>query len=163
LARIGDRKPFEAARAFGLFAGALRGRRRLVRTPRRALLALPALAILSIQTRGWPRTISIAALCVVAVPWLAVWGTKQLLAASLFVCALTLWRMRVEMRTAVPIFVAIGAVLYGFELHPPQLPVPSGASLPIIAPGDLVQQAWQAYTAARSTPDLAWFAIKVPV
>ncbi|HEY2554384.1 MAG TPA: glycosyltransferase 87 family protein [Candidatus Cybelea sp.] len=126
-------------------------------------LALPALAILSIQTRGWPRTISIAALCVVAVPWLAVWGTKQLLAASLFVCALTLWRMRVEMRTAVPIFVAIGAVLYGFELHPPQLPVPSGASLPIIAPGDLVQQAWQAYTAARSTPDLAWFAIKVPV
>jgi hypothetical protein len=125
--------------------------------------ALPALAILAMQTRGWPRTISIAALCVLALPWLAVWGTKQLFAASLFVCALTLWRMRVEMRTAVPIFVAIGAVLYGFELHPPQLPVPSGSSLPVIAPGDLVQRAWQAYTAQRSTQDFAWFAIKLPV
>ncbi len=125
--------------------------------------ALPALAILSMQTRGWPRTISIAALCVVALPWLAAWGTKQLFAASLFVCALTLWRMRVEMRTAVPIFVAIGAVLYGFELHPPHLPVPSGSSLPAVAPGDLVQRAWHAYTAQRSTNDVGWFAIKVPV
>jgi hypothetical protein len=125
--------------------------------------ALPALAILSLYTRGWPRAISIAALCVVALPWIAVWGTKQLFAASLFVCALTLWRLRVEWQIAVPIFVAIAAAIYGFELHPPQLPVPSGSALPVIAPGDLVAVAWQAYAAARSTHDIAWFAIKIPV
>ncbi|MGB6521242.1 MAG: hypothetical protein WBE83_05665 [Candidatus Cybelea sp.] len=125
--------------------------------------ALPALAILSLQTRGWPRTISIAALCVVALPWIAVWGTKQLFAASLFVCALTLWRLRVELRIAVPIFVAIAAALYGFELHPPKLPVPSGSALPVIAPGDLAGHAWQAYTAQRGTHGVAWLAVKLPV
>jgi hypothetical protein len=124
--------------------------------------ALPALAILSLETRDWTRSIFVAALCVLSIPWIAVWSSKQLFAASLLVCAVILWRMRLELRTGAPIFVAIAAALYGFELHPPQLPVPSGAPLRLYLPADLVQRVWQDYTAARSTRDAAWFAIKIP-
>ena len=125
--------------------------------------ALPALAILSLETRDWTRTVFVAALCVLSIPWIAVWSSKQLFAASLLVCAVILWRMRVELRIGAPIFVAIAAALYGFELHLPQLPVPAGAPLRPYLPGDLVQRTWQDYTTARSTPDVAWFAIKIPV
>lgn len=124
---------------------------------------LPALAILSMETRDWTRTIFVAALCVLSIPWIAVWSSKELFAVSLLVCAVLLWRMRVELRIGAPIFVAIAAALYGFELHPPQLPVPSGAPVRPYLPGDLVQRAWQDYTTARSTRDVSWFAIKIPV
>ena len=125
--------------------------------------ALPALAILSLETRDWTRTVFVTALCVLSIPWIAVWSSKQLFAASLLVCAVILWRMRVELRIGAPIFVGIAAALYGFELHPPQLPLPTGAPLGPYLPGELVQRAWQDYTAARSTHDVAWFAIKLPV
>ncbi|HEY2477041.1 MAG TPA: hypothetical protein VGI19_19830, partial [Candidatus Cybelea sp.] len=125
--------------------------------------ALPALAILSIEARGWARTVFVAALCILSIPWIAVWGAKQLFAASLFVCAVILWRLRIELRVSGPIFVAIAAALYGFELHPPQLPVPAGAALRTYAPGELVQRAWQDYTTQRATRAFGWFAIKIPV
>lgn len=125
--------------------------------------ALPALAILSLEAQGWPRIAFVSALCILSIPWIAVWGAKELFAASLFVCAVILWGMRVPLRVSGPIFVAIAAALYGFELHPPELPVPAASGLRPYAPDDLVQRAWQDYTAQRATRAFGWFAIKIPV
>ncbi len=124
--------------------------------------ALPALTILALETAGWARVASAAALCILSLPWIAIWGAKQLFLASLFVCAVILLSLRLRAREAWPIFLGIAAALYGFELFPPSLPVPAAGALHAYAPNELVQAAWRDYTEARSTHDFGWVAIKLP-
>jgi hypothetical protein len=123
--------------------------------------AIPAVTLLAWETTGRRRTIATAALCLLAVPWIAVWGAKQLFLASLLVVATILVQLRLELRASLIAFCAIAAAIYCFELAPPRLPVP--AAMPAIyAAGELVSLEWRDYTALRSTQDPLWFAIKVP-
>jgi hypothetical protein len=123
--------------------------------------ALPALLVLAISSRGRAQSAFAAALCVLAIPWIAVWGMKQLFLASMLVCAAILLRLRVERRSALMIFCAIGVALYLFELHPPHLPVPAAMTQSYPA-GALAEAAWSDYTAQRASSDILWIAIKIP-
>ncbi|MGA2760737.1 MAG: glycosyltransferase 87 family protein [Candidatus Cybelea sp.] len=123
--------------------------------------AIPAVTLLAWETTGRQRTIATVALCLLAVPWIAVWGAKQLFLASLLVVATILVQLRLELRASLIAFGAIAAAIYCFELAPPKLPVP--AAMPAIyTAGQLVSLEWRDYTALRSTHDPLWFAIKVP-
>jgi hypothetical protein len=124
--------------------------------------AIPALLVLAVVARGRSRVAAAFALCALSIPWILVWGEKQLFLASLFVCAVILIRLRIDPRATLGFLGALALLIYGFELHPPQLAAPSPNSLPSYAPGDLAQWAWRDYTAARSTRDPLWFAIKLP-
>ncbi len=122
--------------------------------------ALPALLVLA-STRDRAQSTFAAALCVLAIPWIAVWGMKQLFLASMAVCAAILLGLRVERWGAVLTFCAIGVALYLFELHPPHLPVPAAMTQPY--PGAaLAEAAWSDYTARRGSSDFLWIAIKIP-
>jgi len=123
--------------------------------------ALPAVLVFATALQGPLRAASASALCALSIPWILVWGEKQLFLASLFVCAVILMRLRVDVRLAASAFCAIAAVIYLFELHPPHLP--ASLRLPrAYAPTELVQNEWRAYADGRSTHDLLWFAIKLP-
>lgn len=125
-------------------------------------LALPALLVLAIATHGRARTLAAFALCVLSLPWILVWGTKQLFIASILVCAVILFRLRIDLRVAVGFLCVIAATLYFFELNPPHLPVPAASAQRTYAPAELVQNEWRNYTEGRSTSDPLWFAIKLP-
>jgi len=122
--------------------------------------AIPALLVFATTIRGRYQAVTAIALCVLAIPWIAVWGAKQLFLASLFVCAAILFATRIDWRAGVGAFCAIAALLYALELAPPHLPVPS---LPAAyAPSALVQTEWRDYAEGRSTEDPLWFAVKLP-
>jgi hypothetical protein len=123
--------------------------------------AIPAVTLLAWRTAGSQRTIAASALCVLAVPWIAVWGAKQLFLVTLIVCGTILWQVRLELRTSLITLGAIAAAIYCFELSPPRLPVPS-AMPPVYAASELVSLEWRDYTARRDTQDPLWFAIKLP-
>jgi hypothetical protein len=123
--------------------------------------ALPALLVMAVYARPRVRVVLALALCALAVPWILVWGAKQLLLASLFVCAVILLRLRIDLRVALASLGVITALIYGFELHPPHLPVPMAAQRHY-ASNELVQVEWREYAQERSTHDLLWFAIKLP-
>jgi hypothetical protein len=123
--------------------------------------ALPALLVLAASSRGRAQFVFVGALCVLAIPWILVWGMKQLFLASLFVCAAIVLRLRAERWSALLIFLAIGVALYLFELHPPHLPVPAAMTQPYPA-ATLAEAAWRDYTARRSSSDGLWIAIKIP-
>lgn len=125
-------------------------------------LALPALLVISTVAQGRMRTVAAASLCVLSIPWIAVWGTKQLFLAGLLVCATILVGLRIPRWNALAIFGTLAAVIYGFELHPPHLPLPTPPLADVYAPGELVQHAWHDYVQRRASPDLLWIAIKVP-
>ena len=124
--------------------------------------AIPAVTILAVATRGRARALFSIALCALAIPWIAVWGMKQLLLASALVCAAILLRLRVPRSSGIAAFVAIVAALYLFELHPPRLPVPV-PNARAYAPGELAEVEWGDYTAQRASHDPLWFLIKLPV
>jgi hypothetical protein len=124
--------------------------------------ALPALLVLAVRTRGRARTVFAIALCVLAIPWILVWGIKQLFVASLFVCSLILLRLRVERWPALATLCAVALTIYAFELHSPHLPVPAASSQHAYPPGELVQNEWRDYAQERSTGDVLWLAIKFP-
>lgn len=122
--------------------------------------ALPALLVFSTALRGRAQVAAAIALCALAVPWILVWGTKQLFVACIFVCAAVVISARIEWRAALTALLAIAAVIYALELHPPHLPVPS---LPSAYPPDaLVQAEWHDYAEGRATRDPLWFAVKLP-
>lgn len=122
--------------------------------------ALPALLVFVTAMRGRSQAAAAVALCVLAIPWIAVWGAKQLFLASLFVGAAILLIARIDWRVAAGTLCAVAALLYALELRPPHLPVPS---LPAsYAPGALVQTEWRDYTEGRSTRDSLWFLVKLP-
>ena len=123
--------------------------------------AIPAVTLLAWGTAGRERTIATVALCVLSVPWIAVWGAKQLFLASLLVVATILAQLRLELRTSLITLGAIAAAIYCFELAPPRLPAPS-AMPAVYAASQLVSLEWRDYTAMRSTHDPLWFAIKLP-
>lgn len=123
--------------------------------------ALPATLIFATALQGRLRVVCALALCALSVPWILVWGEKQLFLASLFVCLVILVRLRVDLRVAAGALCTIAAMIYLFELHPPHLPAP--LRLPhVYAPNELVQNEWRAYAEGRSTHDPLWFAIKLP-
>ncbi len=123
--------------------------------------AIPAVTLLAWQTTGRQRTIATVALCLLAVPWIAVWGAKQLFLACLLVVATILAQMRLELRASLITLCAIAAAIYCFELEPPKLPAPAGMPA-VYAASQLVSLEWRDYTALRSTHDPLWFAIKLP-
>jgi hypothetical protein len=124
--------------------------------------ALPAALILAVASRGRLQAVAAAAVCVLSVPWIVVWGVKQLFAASLFLCAFILVRLRIDLRVALVTLACIAATVYAFELRPPHLPVPLQPVPAVYAPTAIAEQAWRDYTAQRSTRDFVWFAIKLP-
>jgi hypothetical protein len=124
--------------------------------------ALPAALALATRTTGLARTLSAAALCALSVPWIVVWGSKQLFLASLFVCAVILLRLRVALPAAALTLCSVGAAIYALELHPPHLPVPPPSAAGTYAPSEIVEREWQAYTSGRSTRDPLWFVVKIP-
>ncbi len=123
--------------------------------------AIPAVTLLAWETTGRQRAIATVALCLLAVPWIPVWGSKQLLLVSLLVVATILVQLRLELRTSLITLGAIAAAIYCFELAPPRLPAPSGMP-PVYTAGQLVSLEWRDYTALRGTHDPLWFAIKLP-
>jgi hypothetical protein len=124
--------------------------------------AIPAVTLLAWRTTGAQRTICAVALAILAVPWIPVWGAKQLLLPSLFIVATILAQLRVPLRAALLAFCAIAAVIYCFELSPPHLSTPS--SMPAIyGANDLVSREWRDYTERRASNDPLWYAIKLPV
>jgi hypothetical protein len=123
--------------------------------------ALPALLVLAIATRGAGRAVLAAALCALSIPWIAVWGMKQLFLASLFVCAVILATLRIQRWAAVGIFCATALTIYAFELHPPHLPTPV-AIIRQYPPAEFAEIAWRDYTAARASDDPLWVLIKLP-
>ena len=123
--------------------------------------ALPALLVLAVATRGAARAVLAAALCALSIPWIAVWGMKQLFLASLFVCAVILSTLRIGRWAAVGIFCATALTIYAFELRPPHLPAPV-AIIRQYSPVEFAEVAWRDYTAARATDDPLWVLIKVP-
>jgi Glycosyltransferase family 87 len=125
-------------------------------------LALPALLVVALASTGSTRTIFAVALCIVSIPWIQVWGIKQLFLSAIFCCALILWRLRIPRWPAIAAFCAIAAAIYAFELRPPHLPVPSAAVEQSYAATALVQDEWAVFAEQRSTSDPLWFAIKVP-
>jgi hypothetical protein len=129
--------------------------------PEELAFALPALLSMAPRVTGSARIVLALALCALAIPWIPVWGTKQLFLASVFVCAVILLRLQIRVRASFGWLCAIAAVIYGLELHPPRLPVPA-TSARIYAPNELVQREWHDYAEGRRTPDVMWFLIKLP-
>jgi len=123
--------------------------------------AIPAAAIVAIASTGRARSVAAIALCLLSIPWIVVWGTKQLFLASLVVCVVIVLRLRVPAASAAGILVAVAATIYAFELQPPHLPVPTALAR-AHEPAGLVERAWAEYTAARATGDPLWLAIKLP-
>jgi hypothetical protein len=180
LARIAGALSYVALVIFGLFlaprsSAALQRRELLVFLPALSAVvagpflhqeelcfALPALLILAVGTRGRVRDVAALALCVLAVPWLLVWGAKQLFLASIFVCAAILLELGIDLPVAFGFLCLIAATIYLFQLHPPHLPVPTASTWHAYLPNDLVQKEWRDYTEARSTHDALWLAIKLP-
>ncbi len=124
--------------------------------------ALPALLMLAVYERKLARTVFAIALCVLSVPWILVWGMKQLFLASVLVCSVILLRLRIERWVAIATLGAIVLALYALELHPPHLPMPISSMQHAYAPNELVQNAWRDYVQGRSSRDVLWFAIKLP-
>jgi Glycosyltransferase family 87 len=124
--------------------------------------ALPALCIFALETQGRARALAAFALCTLSIPWILVWGAKQLFLASVFVCVAILLRLRIDLRVALGFLCLVAAAIYALELHPPRLPVPSPNARRTYVAGDLVQTEWRDYTEQRSTRDPLWFAIKLP-
>jgi Glycosyltransferase family 87 len=123
--------------------------------------ALPALLVLAVATRGAVRAVLAAALCALSIPWIAVWGMKQLFLASLFVCAVILATLRIQRWAAIGIFCATALTIYAFELHPPHLPTPVAITRQYSTAG-FAEIAWRDYTAARASDDPLWVLIKLP-
>jgi hypothetical protein len=122
--------------------------------------AIPATIVLATSLRGRSRELAVAALCLLAVPWILVWISKKLFLASLFVVAALLWRLRANPAVALGLFVGVAASIYFLELAPP-------APLVAITPGtftagDLAQDAWRAYVSQLGGASTTWLAVKIP-
>ncbi len=124
--------------------------------------ALPAALVMAVASQGRLRSAAAAAVCLLSVPWIAVWGVKQLFAASILLCAFILARLRVDLRVALLALACIAATIYAFELRPPHLPVPLQTAQTVYGPNEIAQRAWRDYVEGRSSHDFLWFAIKLP-
>ncbi|HEY2475041.1 MAG TPA: hypothetical protein VGI19_09585 [Candidatus Cybelea sp.] len=124
-------------------------------------IAIPAALILTIALRGRAQVVASLTVCLLAVPWIAVWIDKKLFLACLFVVGALLMRLKVRPAIALATFAAVAVVVYVFELHPPP-PFPSTAATATFSPADLAQVAWGAYVNAIGDPSPGWLLIKLP-
>ncbi len=124
--------------------------------------AIPAALVLATQRTGTTRAVAAAALCALSVPWLAVWSVKRLFAATMLVCVLLLWRLRIGLGAALATILPIAALIYAFERRPPELHItlPASAHYP---PDAIVQREWADVMNVLQTHDPLWLAIKIPV
>ncbi len=122
--------------------------------------ALPAALVLATQLRGRLKDVSAIALCVLSVPWIAVWIAKKLFLASLFVTGALLFRLAVAPPLSAATFAAIAAAIYCFELAPPAAFVVTATRA--AAANALAQTAWSQYVAQLGKGSLAWLAVKIP-
>ena len=121
-------------------------------------MAVPAAALLAVSLPQRSRTTAAIALVLLSVPWIAVWITKKLFLATLFVVAVLSARL-LGGAVAFALFCVVALAIYGFELRPP---AGFAATTPPVAPDDLAQTAWGAYAAQLQSDTWAWLAIKVP-
>lgn len=123
--------------------------------------AIPALTVLAARATP-PRWIFAAALCVLAIPWIALWGARPLFILAILGCIVIVTSIGLRMRPAILIVTAIAVALYALQLHPPHLPMPLplGRTYP---PTALVQTEWRDYAALRASSDPLWFFVKLPV
>jgi hypothetical protein len=121
-------------------------------------MAVPAAAVLAVSLPQRSRATAAIALVLLSVPWIAVWITKKLFLATLFVVAVLSARL-LGGAAAFALFCIVGLAVYGFELLPP---AGFAATTPAANPEDLAQTAWAAYVAQLQSNAWAWLAIKVP-
>jgi hypothetical protein len=121
-------------------------------------MAVPAAALLAVSLPERSRKMAAVALVLLSVPWIAVWITKKLFLATLFVVAVLSARL-LGGAVAIVLFCVVAVAIYGFELRPP---AGFAATTPPVAPDDLAQTAWGAYVAQLQSNVWAWLAIKVP-
>lgn len=124
--------------------------------------ALPAALVLAVASQGRLKAAAAVAVCLLSVPWTAVWGIKQLFAASLVLCAFILARLRIDLRVSLVTVACIALTIYGFELRPPHLPVPLQPAQTVYSPAEIAERAWHDYVEQRSTRNFLWFAVKFP-
>jgi hypothetical protein len=122
--------------------------------------AIPAALILSRYARGVLRVVAVAALCLLAVPWILAWSVKKLFLASVFVCAVLVYRLRAGPAASTVILLLVAASLYVLELNPRLLPTPS--LVPPYPSDGLVQIEWHAFVQGLDTHDPLWIAVKIP-
>lgn len=121
-------------------------------------MAIPAVALLATSLPQRERRLAGIALVLLSVPWIAVWITKKLFLATLFIVAVLSARLLGGLAALVA-FVIVGGIIYGFELHPP---AGFAAVTPPVAADDLAQVGWSAYVAQLRSDAGAWLAIKAP-
>lgn len=124
-------------------------------------VAIPAVLVLANALHGQRKLVASIAVCLLAVPWIAVWIGKKLFLASLFVVAVLLVRLDVAPAVAIATFSGIAAVIYLFELNPPA-PFPLTAAVTTFAPNGLAEDAWRAYVASIKSAPIGWLLIKLP-
>ncbi len=122
--------------------------------------AIPAALVLATNLQGRLKNLSAAALCALSVPWIAVWITKKLFLASVFVVAALLFRLSIAPAAFAATLASIAATIYVFELFPP-LPLVVTTTRPPAA-DDLVQAAWRDYVSQLGSRSIAWLAVKIP-
>jgi hypothetical protein len=124
--------------------------------------AIPAALVFARFAHGLRRSVCVAAVSLLTVPWIAAWGVKKLFLASVFVCAALLYRLRAAAAIGIGTTLLVAAAVYLFELHPPRLPAPAPLPATAYAPWALVQVEWRVLVQQLDTHDLRWFAIKIP-
>ncbi len=95
-----------------------------------------------------------------SIPWILVWGIKQLFLASIFVCSLSFSAYALTW----PALCTFASSLCDLRIRTASA-VPSdsrAASSQAYAPNDLVQNEWRDYAQGRSSGNALWFAIKFP-
>jgi len=122
--------------------------------------AMPAALVFATTLQGRPRAIAVAALALLAIPWIPVWITKKLYLATLFVVATLLARLRAGVAFSLAVFAAVAVSVYLLELAPPAPLI--ATTIGTFTSDDLAQRAWAAYVAALGTASLTWFAVKIP-
>ncbi|MGA8575595.1 MAG: hypothetical protein WB609_07935 [Candidatus Cybelea sp.] len=122
--------------------------------------AIPAALVFATTLQGRGRAIAVAALALLAIPWIPVWITKKLFLATLLVVAALLARLRAGVALSLAVFAAVAASIYLLELAPPAPLV--ATTIGSFTSDDLAQRAWAAYVAALGTASLTWFAVKIP-
>lgn len=124
--------------------------------------ALPAVAILAISTRGTARVVCAVALCALAIPWIRVWTFEELILASIFIWAVILLRLRIDLRIVFTVLGIMAAAIYAFDLQRPIVisPLSSPHAYP---PDSLAQSSWRDFAENFDTSnDALWLAVKVP-
>lgn len=123
--------------------------------------ALPAALVFATALRGNAKNLAAATVCILMVPWVAVWATKKLFLASVLACILVLLRLALP-SGFIAVFSAVLALsIYAIEFRSPNLPLVPRIG-PHVPPGGLAELQWRAFTERLATRDFRWFAIKLP-